>query len=123
MGFPNLKYFKLEEFDSSDHKGSGINMDTNFLLLLDKARDIAQVPFQISSGYRTNEHNKRVGGVQGSSHTKGYAADIVTTSSTHSWVIMQSLLKVGFNRIGIKNSFIHVDNDPDKPHSCLWTYN
>ena len=35
---------------------------------------------------------------------------------------MKSLMKVGFNRIGVGNTFIHVDIDPEKPIDVIWTY-
>ena len=117
----------LEEFDSPDHKGSGINMQQSFLVLLDQARDIAGTPFKITSGYRTQSYNQslRDRGYKASinsSHTKGYAADIAITSSLQRYIILNALLKVGFDRIGIADSFIHVDNDPDKPKGVCWVY-
>lgn len=117
-----MKYFQIEEFESPDLKGSGINMDKHFLSLLDNARHIAGISFKITSGYRTKEHNEKVGGVPNSSHTKGHAADIAATSGSERWIIIDSLIKAGFNRIGVANTFIHVDNDPDKPANVLWTY-
>ena len=122
MGSVDLKYFSIEEFSSPDHKGSGINMQQSFLVLLDQARDIAGIPFKITSGYRTKEHNAKVGGVPNSSHTKGYAADIAITSSLQRYTILNALLKVGFNRVGISDTFLHVDNDPDKLANVLFTY-
>lgn len=117
-----LNYFKLEEFDSPDLKGSGDKMDKNFLEMLDEARDIAEISFKINSGYRTPEHNKKVGGVNGSSHTKGLAADIACTDSRSRFIILNSLMLVGFNRIGVSKNFIHVDNDPDKDEDLIFLY-
>ena len=117
-----MKYFKLYEFDSPDVPNSGVNMDGEFLLKLDKARDIASVPFKITSGYRTEDHNRKVKGVLGSSHTKGYAADIHCNNSVSRFTIVNALLQAGFNRIGIAETFIHVDNDPDKVKDVIWTY-
>jgi hypothetical protein len=31
-------------------------------------------------------------------------------------------MKAGFNRIGIADTFIHVDNDPGKAENVIWTY-
>ena len=53
-----MRNFNLKEFDSPDLSGSGLNMDKDFLSMLDNARDIAKTPFKITSGYRTKEHNK-----------------------------------------------------------------
>lgn len=123
-----MLHFELSEFDSPDEIGSGKNMDSNFLAMLDDARAIAGIPFTITSGYRTISHNAYVGGVQagvnskGSSHLFGYAADIAAPTSRQKYVIIKSLLQAGFTRIGIASNFIHVDNDPDKDPDVIWTY-
>lgn len=123
-----MLHFELSEFDSPDEIGSGKNMDSNFLAMLDDARAIAGIPFTITSGYRTISHNAYVGGVQagvnskGSSHLFGYAADIAAPTSRQKYVIIKSLLQAGFTRIGIASNFIHVDNDPDKAPDVIWTY-
>jgi len=116
-----LKHFNLSEFDSPDHEGSHVNMDADFLQLLDKAREIASVPFRITSGYRTKEHNAKVGGVQGSSHTKGVAVDIAISSGSERWVILNALIQVGVRRFGISSNFLHADVDAEKPNA-VWTY-
>ena len=117
-----MRYFKLKEFNSPDKPGSGQLMDPFFLQLLDKARTHAQIPFRISSGYRTKEHNKKVGGVPNSAHLKGLAADIVCNSSSDRYIILSALLHVGFHRIGIAENFIHCDVSTDKPGFMVWTY-
>lgn len=122
-----LKYFELSEFDSPDQENSGVNMDHTFLRMLDKAREIAGISFKINSGYRSETHNLKVGGVprsetnRGSSHLYGFAADISCTNSNHREIIVRSLIKAGFTRLGVAKSFIHVDNDPNKV-DALWLY-
>ena len=115
------KYFALSEFDSPDFPASGLNMDATFLQMLDSARDKAGIPFKITSGYRTESHNAKVGGVSNSSHLRGYAADVAVSNGNERWIIIDSLIKAGFNRIGVAKGFIHVDNDPDKS-PAIWTY-
>ena len=115
------KYFSLSEFDSPDLPHSGINMDSSFLQMLDTARDKAGIPFKITSGYRTESHNAKVGGVSNSSHLRGYAADVAVSNGGERWIIIDSLIKAGFNRIGVAKGFIHVDNDPDQS-PAIWTY-
>lgn len=117
----NLKYFTLDEFDSPDHAGSGVNMQSEFLLKLEQAREIANIPFKITSGYRTKQHNTNVGGVLNSSHLKGVAADIAVQSGNERYVILHALIKAGFKRMGVAKTFIHVDLDSDKSNS-VWTY-
>ena len=96
-----LRYFSLEEFDSPDLPDSGYNMDSEFLKMLDTARDTAGVPFKITSGYRSKEHNEAVGGVPNSSHLRGYAADIACTDSGGDrYIILNAIIKAGFKRIG-----------------------
>jgi len=122
-----LKNFKLEEFDSPDFKGSGKNMDADFMQLLDRARTEAGIPFKINSGYRTESHNAKVGGKpktntsKGSSHMYGLAADIGCTDSVTRQKILTALITVGFTRAGIGQSFVHVDLDKDKPNA-IWLY-
>lgn len=116
-----MKHFKISEFDSPDVKGSGVFMDEDFLEMLDEAREIANTPFKINSGYRTESHNKKVGGKATSSHTKGLAADIHCVNDRLRWVIVDALISVGFSRIGISKSFIHVDLDHDK-NDAIWLY-
>jgi uncharacterized protein YcbK (DUF882 family) len=121
MQFP-LKHFKLSEFDSPDAPGSGAKMQPKFVQMLDNARTIAGIPFVINSGYRTAAHNAKVGGVDSSSHTKGWAADIACNDGAKRWTIINALLKSGINRIGVSSSFIHADCDPTKPSNVIWTY-
>jgi uncharacterized protein YcbK (DUF882 family) len=117
-----MKYFNLHEFDSPDLKGSGALMDETFIDMLIEARHIAQIPFKINSGYRTKEHNKKIGGVKSSSHLKGLAADIHCSDSRSRFIIVNALIEVGFNRIGIGSTFVHCDISIDKPRQVIWVY-
>jgi zinc D-Ala-D-Ala carboxypeptidase len=122
-----LNYFNFQEFDSPDEIGSGMptdqggKMNKEFLFKLDEARMLAGTPFRITSGYRTEAHNKKVGGVKGSSHTKGCAVDIAVNSGLQRSAIVCALAKVGFIRIGIAKTFVHVDLDKEKQNS-IWLY-
>ena len=123
----NYTYFSLSEFASPDLPDSGVNMDSEFLTKLDNARAIANIRFQITSGYRTKEYNEdlRKRGYKASpdsAHLTGHAADIAATSGKERWTIVNALIRSGFNRIGIAKSFIHVDDDPSKPTNVIWTY-
>lgn len=117
-----MLHFELSEFDSPDEIGSGSRMQSSTLQMLDDARGIAGIPFRINSGFRTKEHNAYVGGKKYSSHCYGYAVDIHCTDSRSRFIIIDSLRKAGFNRIGIADTFIHVDNDEEKDPDVIWTY-
>tara|TARA_Y100001937_G_scaffold15835_2_gene21695 strand:+ start:2480 stop:2857 length:378 start_codon:yes stop_codon:yes gene_type:complete len=122
-----LNYFNFQEFDSPDEIGSGMptdqggKMNKEFLFKLDEARMLAGTPFKITSGYRSEAHNKKVGGVKGSSHTKGCAVDIAVNSGLQRSAIVCALAKVGFTRIGIAKTFVHCDLDKEKQNS-IWLY-
>jgi len=117
-----LRYFKLEEFDSPDEIGSGCNMSQEILSMLDAARKIYGKPMRITSGFRTKTHNKKVGGVKSSSHLKGLAADIACSESKDRFDMIKALLEVGFKRLGVAGTFIHVDIDKNKSQNVIWTY-
>lgn len=117
-----LRYFNISEFDSPDIPGSGEFMDKKFLVMLDKARDIAGIPFEINSGYRTDYQNNKVGGKENSSHLVGRAADIHCNSSRDRFTIITALIAVGFERLGVAKTFIHVDNDINKDKRVAWIY-
>ena len=98
------------------------NMNLDFLAKLDNAREIAGIPFRINSAFRTPEHNKEVGGKPNSSHLRGLAVDISSTDSRTRFIVLDALIKAGFNRIGVAKSFIHVDDDKDKSERVVWVY-
>jgi len=121
-----MKYFTYKEFDSPDEPGSGKNMRQDFLELLDFAREESGTPFKITSGFRTEAYNKDLlkrgyKASKNSSHLKGCAADISCTDSVKRSLIVRALINVGFTRLGIAKSFIHVDNDSNKP-DAIWLY-
>lgn len=116
-----MSYFELQEFEDPTLPGSGVNMDINFLRMLNDARKISGIPYKITSGYRSIEHNKTVGGVTNSSHLTGKAADIAVGGGSQRYVILNSLIKAGFKRLGVAKTFIHCDTDESKPNS-VWTY-
>jgi uncharacterized protein YcbK (DUF882 family) len=124
-----MKYFNYSEFDSPDVQGSGQLMDKTLLEMLDEVREIVGEPIIINSGFRTPAHNESVGGKTpdengngGSSHLKGLAVDIAIRHSRMRFKLLNALLEVGVNRIGIADNFVHIDIDPDKDKNVIWTY-
>tara|TARA_R110000744_G_scaffold237580_1_gene355035 strand:- start:219 stop:578 length:360 start_codon:yes stop_codon:yes gene_type:complete len=117
-----FKYFNYEEFDSPDLQGSGKNMSDELISMLDVARKKYGKAIVPNSGFRTRDHNAKVGGTSNSSHLKGLAADIKCVNSTDRFKLEGILREVGFKRIGIGETFIHIDIDKDKSQNVLWTY-
>jgi len=112
--------FSTWEFDSPDRPFSGINMRIEFIFKLQEARRIANIPFLITSGYRTKEHNEKVEGVKNSAHMVGKAADIACHTSINRFRIVAALLEVKFTRIGIYATYIHVDDDESKSSEVIF---
>lgn len=106
------KYFK--EIDDG-------NMDQEFLIKLDRAREVAQIPFVINSAYRDPEHPLSIK-KPASSHIKGLAVDIKANDSRTRFIVLKALIEAGFNRIGVAETFIHVDDDKDKDSEVVWVY-
>ena len=96
-------------------------MRASTLKKLEIARENSGLQFIVTSGYRTESHNKKVGGVIDSSHILGYAVDLLTTTKNEKQ-IANSLVNAGFKRLGIGTGFIHVDDDPTKPTPAIWGY-
>jgi len=122
-----MRYFNYTEFDSPDELGSGKQMSEEILDMLDLARAKFDKPIKITSGFRTEAYNKdlKARGYKASSkssHLKGLAVDIHCNNSKDRFELVDILLDVGFNRIGIANTFIHADIDVDKPSHVIWTY-
>jgi zinc D-Ala-D-Ala carboxypeptidase len=107
------RYFKQYEI---------VGLKPELVKMLDDARHIAGIPFKINSGFRTKEHNKKVGGVEDSAHLTGLAVDISCTNDSNRYKIVTALLAVGFNRIGWAKTFIHADCDTSKSANVIWLY-
>jgi uncharacterized protein YcbK (DUF882 family) len=116
-----MKYFKIDEFKCKCGKCGDPKMDSDFLEMLDNAREISDVGYTIVSGYRCPVHNKAVGSTS-TNHVRGRASDIKAVDGPTRGKILRGLYKAGFVRIGIsfKGGFIHADSN-DGPESC-WPY-
>lgn len=113
--------FKPSEFKCGCDCGLGIGqMQQSSIDKLIQARIYAGVPFVINCAIRCAKHNVEVGGVINSAHLTGHALDIKADDSDLRFRILAGLIKAGFNRIGIYDTFIHVDDDPAKPSHVCW---
>ncbi len=69
-----LQNFKVKEFACKDGTDL-IKIDDGLVDYLQKARENFGVPIVITSAYRTEKYNKKIGGAKNSYHVKGQAAD------------------------------------------------
>lgn len=87
-----MKYFTIEELCASDtaerkkidntpNADARLRMQRLIEQLLDPIRAAWGGPITVNSGYRSQELNKKVGGVSNSQHMKGEAADITVGSA------------------------------------------
>ena len=129
-----MKYFSLGEFSHSDTAVSlGIdntipeeceaNIEHLVHCVLDPIRERWQSPIYITSGYRSSELNRKVGGTKTSYHLRGMAADITAKSVFYNTALYTEirilhakglipLTECYMERQGL---YIHVAYDPAAP--------
>lgn len=109
--------FTLEEFNSKCGRDIPNNVLPNILQLaknLQVLRDAIGKSISITSGYRSPQHNKKIGGAKDSQHVKGLAADIKVAGMTPKEValVIEGLIEQGKMKqggIGIYPSWVHYD--------------
>ena len=95
-------------------------MDPDFIEKLDKAREIADMPFIITSGFRCAGHNADVGGRENSRHLHGCAADIAIDNQIHRGRVLQALYLAGFTSAALAEGFTHVDDSENTWLGIYW---
>lgn len=116
------RYFTEKEFNACTPSCSIIDMDGDFMEMLDKLRDIAGIPIVINCAYRSREWDLKKGRSGNSAHTKGKAVDIRCIDSSNRYKIIYAAIQLGFRRIGIADTFIHLDMDESLPQGVIWLY-
>ena len=115
-------YFTPKEFRCRCGCGGGIEqMDKEFLIQLNKVRDIAGIPITLNSAYRCWAHNATVGS-SSDNHPKGVAVDARCLTSNTRYKIIKAALKAGITRIGVHKTFIHLDTNPSGVAEVIWVY-
>lgn len=116
-----LRYFTFLDFNRCSPRCDIADMNPEFLAKLDEAREIAGVPFVLNSAFRSVEYELDRGRTGTGAHTLGCAVDIACQSSSWRIKIVSALVQVGFVRIGIAKTFIHVDSSTLHPPG-IWLY-
>jgi uncharacterized protein YcbK (DUF882 family) len=118
-----LSEFNKHNFPISDTVFQNIfNLAKNLQVL----RDEVKKPIKITSGYRSPEHNAKVGGVKSSRHITGEAADFKIAGMTPKEVaaVIEKLIAAGKMEeggLGIYKTWIHYDtffNGKNKRRWC-----
>ena len=119
--------FDREEFDCKC--GCGLNnIALHFVQKLQLLRDNVSSALgrdqrlDISSGCRCPVWNKHEGGAKKSAHLFGLGADIECTNSHLRFLIVAVAVILGFKRIAIGKTFIHLDLGEDLPSPRIWVY-
>ena len=101
--------FLVREFKCNDGSDS-IIIDSELPKVLQKIRDHFKKPVIINSAYRTEKYNKSIGGVSGSHHVKGNAADIAISGINPNDIaeFCEHIMK-GYGGIGLYKDFVHID--------------
>jgi uncharacterized protein YcbK (DUF882 family) len=122
MNWADYPYFTKAEFDCK-HTGKN-EMQPEFMAKLQLLREKYGRPMIVTSGYRhwTHPVEARKGHTTGE-HTRGTCADIACTSGAERYKIIQLALQLGFPRIGIAKTFIHLGiGGAGLPSPTIWDY-
>jgi zinc D-Ala-D-Ala carboxypeptidase len=99
-------------------------MKPEFMEKLQQLRDAYGKPLVVTSGYRhwTHPVEARKGHTTGE-HTRGTCADIACGSSTERFRLITLALGLGFTRIGVAKTFLHLGvGAPGLPQNVIWDY-
>tara|TARA_B110000285_G_scaffold135820_1_gene152205 strand:+ start:181 stop:552 length:372 start_codon:yes stop_codon:yes gene_type:complete len=111
--------FSLKEFESKDGSKMPSDVYLNIVKLVGQLqflRDYTGRAITVNSGYRSPEHNAKIGGVKNSQHLLGKAADITIEGLKPAEVnrIINELIDMGLmlqGGLGLyeKKGFVHYD--------------
>lgn len=116
------KYFNDAEFGNCDPPCKLNDMKPELMAMLDELRERCNMPLVINCAYRSVGWDKSKGRSGNSAHTKGMAVDIRCNSSATRFKIVRYAIELGFNRIGIGKTFIHLDIDKSLPQNVMFDY-
>ena len=116
------KYFKESEFQRCSPSCSLQDMRQDFMDKLDAVREKSGIPLVLNSAYRSVSHEKKMGRAGTSAHTLGCAADIRCNTDGNRFAIIRSAVELGFTRIGVAKTFIHLDNSATHSQGVAWMY-
>jgi Peptidase M15 len=111
-------HFSKSEF--ACHCCGELKIDNALIVALEHLRALAAKPIVVHDGYRCPAHNQEAGGVSGSEHTRGMAADISIPGLSLQQMYELALQIPTFFKGGIgayDGCFLHLDV---RMHSARW---
>ncbi len=123
-----MKYFTFEEFERSDtayrhaidnRLPDGLRGNVQALVdnVLDPLREEWGKPIRVTSGYRCEELNRKVGGAKTSHHCRGMAADITVGDKFANRRLFELIMRmpIPFTQLIDEKDFswVHISYDPD----------
>lgn len=108
-------FWSIRPYNIKDVGGEGV--DLKALEALNNIRKDTGRRWKITSGYRSEQHNQRVGGASSSLHIKGLAFDVAVPMKyrQHFYIAAKNY---GFTGFGWGNNIVHIDMGPKR----WWTY-
>ena len=97
-------------------------IEPELIQTLEAIREYAGFPVVITSGFRCPDQNAAAGGSPDSAHLRGEAADFSVTSSHRRFKFIESAIMAGVSRIGIGETFLHIDVSKRLPQEVIWGY-
>ena len=110
-GVVPIDWDRYKHFTRAEFACRGTNecqMNAGVVDTIASIRSHVGFPLPVTSGYRTPEHNRAVGGGRYSAHLEGLAVDIAVTGA-RAFRLVQAALKYGVQGIGIYPTFVHLD--------------
>lgn len=116
------RHFSESEFKRCVPACSLQDMKQSTMNRFDTARDIAGIPFVINSAYRSSSWEKSKNRSGTGAHTLGCAMDIRCNTNSNRFKIISALVKAGFTRIGVAETYIHADDSINHSQEVIWLY-
>lgn len=92
-------------------KGDRLSLDSMLIHMLETAEKLAGFEFEITSARRDEDPR---------SHGYGLAVDIACGGSRIRHLILSTVYRVGFRRVGIYSTHVHVDLDLSRDDRVTW---